>query len=396
MVNGATARVRTNGIDDASLQQCIQRAEYILRYEGLSPLALAPRRTERYLEPTLWSDHTVQVNAEMRGQLQRKFANPAIAANLMSAGYLEISAIGNGVVNNQGLFAYVPQTRAEYSLTVRNTKGTGAGWAGQEHLDWRKIDADSLSEIALDKCQRSAEPVAIEPGRYSVILEPQAVAALMYHLVESLQRAPAEAGRGPWADRITPPDPIVGGRARFGERVLDSRITIQTDPLDPDAPFLPFGDSEEPTRAVTWIKDGVLTNLSYPRIYALTRLNNEEPMLNTFAFRMAGGDTSVEEMVRNTARGVLVTRFVDVQKVGSLACRDIVFCTGRTSDGLWLIERGKITKSIKNFRFREEVVSVFNNVVAMGPATRVLMKNPTIVPPVMVRDFNLTSLSDGV
>jgi predicted Zn-dependent protease len=294
------------------------------------------------------------------------------------------------------LFAYVPQTRAEYSVTVRNSKGTGAGWAGQEHLDWRKLDPDKLSATALEKCVRSADPVAVEPGRYTVILEPQAVAGLMYHLVESLERIPPERGIGPWADRVTPPDPIVGGRARFGERVLDSRITIQTDPLDPDAPFLPFGDREEPTRAVTWVKDGILTNLSYPRVYALTRLNKEDPMLNTFAFRMSGGDTSVEEMIASTARGLLITRFVDVRQVRSLTFRDIVFCTGRTSDGLWLIERGKITKSVKNFRFREEVVSVFNNVIAMGPPTRVLMNNPTIVPPVMVRDFSLTSLSDGV
>lgn len=408
--DGASGWMRVNRLDDDSLRTALAQIERQMRFDSPAEFPTPMRRAEVYLEPELWSDATYGLGAAARADLQRKMVEPALAEQLLSAGYLEVQAIGNGVVNSAGLFAYVPETRAEYSVTVRNSTGTGSGWAGVENLDWRKIDASRLSQVALDKCKRSADPVAIEPGRYTVIMEPQAVSDLMVPLVRSLSRRPAEMGIGPWADRprgLQGAGIVIGaqgfaddlqetgrgaGNSKIGQRVLDSRITIGADPTDPEAPFVPFAYNSTPHRPVTWIDQGVLRELSYDRSYAVQLLNKPDPLNNSNSFRMSGGDTSVEDMIARTERGLLVTRLTNVRLVDY----DSLLCTGTTSDGVWLIERGEITHPVKNFRFRESPLFVFNRLEALGTPVRTLQYMPAIVPPAMVRDFSMTSLADAV
>jgi predicted Zn-dependent protease len=405
-------RFQINRLDDAAIERAIERIKRLMELQAPSDEPGGMRSGEAYEDTDLWSDATYALDAARRAALQQQLVGPALAEGLLSAGFIEVAAIGNGVVNTAGLFAYLPETRAEFSVTVRNATGTGSGWAGVANKDWRQIDAARLSAIAIDKCKRSADPVAIEPGRYTVILEPQAVSDLMLPLVRSLDRIPAEMGMGPWADRpqqAAGADLVVGdvtafelaagtgdagggGNSKIGQLVLDPRITISADPGDPEAPFVPFAADGSPYRPVKWIEDGVLRELSYPRWYANRVLNKPDPLLNSRAFRMSGGDTSIEEMIARTERGLLVTRLANVRLVDY----NSLLCTGTTSDGLWLIERGEITKPVKNFRFRESPLYAFNSLEALGPPVRVLQDMPAIVPPAMVHDFSMTSLADAV
>lgn len=407
--DGAGAYIRVNRLDDESLRQALAQVERQMRFDSPTEFPIPLRRAETYLDTELWSDATYGVDAAARAELQRQLVEPAVAEQLLSAGYLEVSAIGNGVVNSAGLFAYVPETRAEYSVTVRNATGTGSGWAGVENLDWRKIDASKLSAVALQKCKASADPVAIEPGRYTVIMEPQAVSDLMTPLVRTLSRRPAEMGIGPWADRPAggpSAGVVIGatgfaegmeegrgfGNSKIGQRVLDSRISISADPTDPEAPFVPFGYDSTPHRPVEWIEDGILRQLSYDRSYAVQLLNKPDPLNNSYSYRMSGGDSSIEEMIATTERGLLVTRFTNVRTVDY----DSLLLTGTTSDGLWLIERGEITHAVKNFRFRESPLFVFNRLQALGTPVRTLQDMPAIAPAAKVGDFSMTSLADAV
>jgi predicted Zn-dependent protease len=406
IVRGARGDAITNRTDDDSLRFCIQRAEAAAGREETSEYRLKSRRSERYDVANLWSDETANLNAERRAEVQQELVGSAISSQLLSAGYIEVSAGGNGYINTEGLFAYAPVTRAEYSVTVRNPKGTGSGWAGMDHLNWRNIDAKTISQRALEKCQQSIDPVAIEPGRYTTVLEPQAVAELVRPMIASFtDRVNAENGMGPWAR------PLASGRSRFLDhqqmrakgddrpltkismKVLDERVTIRTDPVDPEMPLIPFWWDGGPIRATKWIDAGVLRSLQYNRGYALEKLNRPDPLYNTQAFRMDGGTMPIPEMIANVRRGLLVTRFVNVRVIHDVS----LLCTGQTSDGLWLIENGKVTKAVKNFRFRESPLFAFNNLIALGEPVRVLNpKVPAMVPPALVRDFSMNSLSDAV
>jgi predicted Zn-dependent protease len=409
--DGASAWININRTDDQSLRAAVAMLERWILSKPTSEFLIPERSAESYAATDIWSDATTALDAAARASIQRELAAPVEAVGLLSAGYIEVSASGMGVANSEGMFAYMPGTRAEYSLTVRDPKGTASGWAGLAHRDWRQIDTRQLSAIALEKCRRSANPVAIEPGRYDVILEPQAVADKMEPLFRSLFRRPSEQGMGPWADRpgegaqntvvaadtgAAAADPSAavdqGGRSKIGQRVLDRRITLGADPSDPEMPFVPFYYDGSPNLPVKWIDGGVLKELAYDRWYAVQRLNKPDPLNNMFAYRVSGGDATVEEMIARTDRGLLVTRLDNVRVIDL----NTLLCTGNTADGLWLIERGKITKSVKNFRFRESPIFAFNNLAELGAPARVLESQPVLVPPAKVLDFSMTSLADAV
>jgi predicted Zn-dependent protease len=387
VVNGASAGVRFNQLDDASLAAGVRRAE---RLSTVLPEALEritdPPPLGPYSTPPLWSDATWHLDAAARSAAAAPLVEMARAKGLLSAGYIEVSASGEAHIASNGSVLYYPSTSAQYSVTVRNTAGTGSGWAGVDNVDWSQIDTATLSARAADKCLRSANPVAIEPGRWTVILEPQATSDLFAPVMNFMARLMAENGAGPFAGSQ--------GRAKFGERVLDPRLTLSANPMDPDAPFIPFelgtGDAYAPT---AWIENGILRALEYDRGYAVAELGLPRALPNSGAFRLAGGSTSMDDMIHDTRRGLLITRFDNIDIVNY----DSLVMTGYTRDGVWLIENGAITKAAKNFRFTESPLFALNNVEQVGPTVRVFRPGaPTMAPALKVRDFSLTSLADAV
>jgi predicted Zn-dependent protease len=144
---------------------------------------------------------------------------------------------------------------------------------------------------------------------------------------------------------------------------------------------------------MVWIENGVLKELAYSRFWA--QKQSKQPTPNAGSIKMLGGTTSTEEMIRTTPRGILVTRLWYLRQVDP---RTILF-TGLTRDGTFLIENGKITKALKNFRFNESPLFMLNNLEAIGPSVRIAgaeSGGSIVMPTIKVKDFNFTSLSDAV
>jgi predicted Zn-dependent protease len=297
-------------------------------------------------------------------------------------------AQGAAVLDTSQLFRYYPITQCQYSITVRDPASAGSGWAGVDFNDWQRIDANQRTAIAIDKCQRSRNPVAVEPGRYTAVLEPQAVCDLFSPILDrAMDRQMAEMGMGPFA--------AGGGNSKIGQRVLDDRMTVSADPMDPDCGFIPFDWNGEPYQHVNWIENGVLKDLSYNRAYGVTALNKDAALSNSRAYRlsMTGATATVDEMVEGVERGLLVTRFNNVRLVDFQS----MLLSGTTRDGIWLIEKGKISKAVKNFRFTESPLFAFNNIQQSGIPQRVFRPDaPAVVPAITVRDFSFTALADVV
>ncbi|HEX6535711.1 MAG TPA: metallopeptidase TldD-related protein [Gemmatimonadaceae bacterium] len=399
--------VSTNQLDDVSLEAAVRAAEraamlapQIMRPtpSGMPPIPHAERP-----KTAIWSDATYGATPETRGEVARGLIAPAETKGMLSAGYLEMRAGSLAYVSSERLAdpyapwdtPYVQWTQAQCSMTVRDQQGTGSGWAGLSSYDWGKIDAPALAARALQQCEASRNPVALEPGRYTVILEPQAVADLVEMLVGP--REPTEDGYGPWA--LAYDEVLKLWRTKLGLKVVDERITISHDPADPQLGILPTPWMQP----VTWIDKGVLTNMWYDREYALSMLHENAALRGMTGYRMSGGTTSVEEMIATTQRGLLVTRFSDIHGLDPRSG----LATGLTRDGLWLIEHGKITKAVKNFRFTESPLFVLNAIEQLGPPVPVFrpVKNPyeqqepltpAIVPPLKARDFSFTSTIDAI
>jgi len=187
-----------------------------------------------------------------------------------------------------------------------------------------------------------------------------------------------------------------GGGNKIGMKVVDERITISSDPLDPEAYANTFSNDGQPITKTEWIENGVVKNLPYDRYWA--QKQGKTPMPTSGTVRMSGGTATLDELIASTDRGVLVTRFWYLRPVDP---RTLLY-TGLTRDGTFLIERGKITKAIKNFRFNDSPIFMLNNLDALGRPVRVSASEAggpglaIVVPPIKVRDFNFTSLSDAV
>jgi predicted Zn-dependent protease len=418
-LNGSRHEARINDTSDVALIAAARRAE---RLAALRPAEqydeFIPRfPLEPITTPSLFSGATYQLDADHRAAAALALTQQAQKAGLLSAGYIEVAAIALASLDTAGRVRYFPYTQARYSVTVRDPQGTASGWAGVDWHEWSKIDAPSLTYRALEKCLQSRNPVRIEPGRYTVILEPQAVADLVQPMLDpapwgsAMDRSYNEGRASPLGPFFKIPETMTEpGYSKLGDRVIDERITISADPMDPELGFPPFqlsaGAGPDPFEypvfhPATWIERGVLINLAYNRQYAMNLLGKNGGLPNSGAFRMSGGTTSIEEMIASTKRGLLVTRFdrVLLLHLTSLLCR------GYTRDGLWLIENGTITHAVKNLVFTESPLFALNRVEQLGVPQRVFhpctlwktsTPQPIVVPTLKVSDFSFTALSDAI
>ncbi len=379
----------TNRLEDGALQEMVNRAEANTSLQALSPDTYhdPDPRIHSHTTPKIWFDDTYALGADGRGDIASKLLRLARDTSFFSAAYLEVGAVARSVRNTANLLRYYPYTVAQLSITVRDPKARGSGWAGVDYNEWGRIDPEKLYNIALDKCIRSMDPVAVEPGRYTAILEPQAVCDLWSPIMDgwTIDRGTTEGGMGPFALRR--------GFSKIGLRVVDERLTVGADPMDPDLGFAPFDWDGEPYRAVNWIENGVLKELPYNRMYAVSQMGHDRALPNSLAYRISGGTTSIEEMIETTRRGILVTRIGNIRVLDASS----MLMSGNTRDGLWLVENGKISKSVKNFRIVDSPLFVLNNVVQLGVPQRTFRPlAPAICPPVKSNDFSFTALMDAV
>ncbi len=379
----------TNRLDDAGLRAVVENSERLAKLSPEDPELMPELDPQQYQEGRGYSEATARLEPGSRAAMTAKVTDAARAASLVSTGYLETRVTANAIANSKGLFAYNRDTDVALTTTVRTPDGQGSGWAGGSSNDASRIDAAALGARAIEKAKRSVNAVAIEPGRYTVVLEPTAVGNLVQLIAGAVGARNADEGRS----FFTKP----GGGTKIGEKVVDERVTLVSDPYDPETLGAPFNGEGQPTRAVTWIENGVVKNLNYDRYWA--KQKGKEPTgAAGGTLKMSGGTETIEQLIAGVTRGLLVTRFWYIRPVDA---RTILY-TGLTRDGTFLIENGKVTKAVKNLRYNESPIFMLNNLEALGRPERVSASEsgnagPAIVmPPIRCRDFNFTSLSDAV
>jgi predicted Zn-dependent protease len=376
------ATILTNDCSRDALQSAVRRAESLAKLAPEDPEAMPPLGPQIYQAVEAYVDSTAAAGAGERAGMALEALEPARRSG--PTGYIAAGTVATGansilLANSTGLSAYWRSTGASYTLTVRSRDGAGSGWAATNDHDWRRVDAAAVAARALDVAQRSRNAVAIEPGRYTVILEPEATNDLVSML--PLDARAADEGRTPFAKS--------DGGSKIGQQVVDGRLTLFADPTDPDLLTQPFDDEGFPLGRQLWIDAGVLKQMSSSRFWA--KKQGRPYMGQPTSFKVTGGPTLREEMIRTTERGLLISRFWYVVGVDS---RTALY-TGLTRDGVFLIEHGEISGAVKNMRFNESPLFVLNNLDALGPVGRV-SGGDTAMPLLKAHDFAFTSVSDAV
>jgi predicted Zn-dependent protease len=383
------AVVQINDTSDDAVAAAVARSEELAKLAPDDPDAMPPLGPQQYPTVDAYFEATASVTPEQRARAALTALQPARASSgadaSVAAGYIIVMNRATLLANKAGLNAYHRDTDANYTLTVRTADGTGSGWAGADERDWGKIDGGAIAAHALEKARRSREAVAAEPGRYTVVLEPQAVGDLVQLLNFFLDARQADEGRSPF----TSPS----GGSKIGQKVADASVTLLSDPADPQLLAAPFDGEGYPLTRQVWIDKGVLTNLSYSRFWA--KKQGKPFAGNQNSIKLAGGSSTLEDMIKSTERGVLVTRLWYLRPVDP---RTALF-TGLTRDGTYLIEHGAVTHPVKNFRFNDSPIFLLNNVEAMSAPVRLAgteAGGDVAMPAVKAHDFNFTSLSDAV
>lgn len=403
---GASATVVTNQIDDKSISAACKLADFYSRkYSGkeifIDLIQYPPTYDSKGLP--VWSESTFNRAAKSNADIVHSVSEEALAKGFLSAGYIENSA--STVLRyerDQWGKEYTTSgqvTQAHCSMTIREPKGNGSGWAGGVSFDIDRLEPKRIASIAFEKCTLSLNAVRIEPGRYQTILEPQASSFFFKSMLAGLDRSAPERGLPTETYLETDPS-IMRHRSKLGLKIVDERITIRHDPTD----SLVGTHIQSGVESIVLIEDGILKNLwdRYPS--TLKELVQKEVATYRSSFRVNGTNTPVEEMVSTMKRGLLVTRISDPIGAGNLY-------TGTTRDGLWLIENGKITKAVRNFRWTESPWFVLNNVEQLGQSIPVFepanMRNSLensyasalrsiVAPWIKINDFSFTSTVDAI
>lgn len=374
-----------NEFDDASLEKVVRRSEELAQLAPENPEYVSFLGPQTYAEPITFVPATAAITPKMRADAVAQSLQVAKEGKAVAAGFLEDSNGFSAIMNSKGLFAYNTSTNTIFSVTVRTEDSKGSGYATRGYNDVTKLDAKEATQIATEKAVKSATAKAIEPGKYTVILEPAAVAVLMERIFFGLDARQADEGRSFLSK--------AGGGTKLGEKLVDERINIYSDPLNPELPTSTWNADGRPQEKISWIEKGIIKNLTYSRYWAEKKGVKAIP--GPDAAIMEGGTKSLAELIAGTKKGVLVTRLWYIRDVDP----QTLLLTGLTRDGTFYIENGKIQYPIKNFRFNESPIIMLNNLEELGKVERtVSVESNTnyLLPPMKIRDFTFSSLSDAV
>ncbi|MDP1026747.1 TldD/PmbA family protein [Sphingomonas sp. KR1UV-12] len=374
-----------NQFDDASLARVVQRAEDLAKLAPENPEFVPAVAKQTYRPTNTFSQATAAITPEYRAKVAADSITACKAEKLVAAGFLQDGQSFVAFANSNGNFGYQRATGLDYTCTVRTEDGRGSGWVGRNLQDSTSFSAGTDVRTGMRKAAASADARALEPGKYTVILEPAAAAGLVGFMINFFGAREADEGRSFLSKK--------GGGNKIGEQVYDPRVNMWVDPWDASVPVLPWDGEGLPRQRQDVIKDGKVVNLDYSRFWA--QKQGKTAVGSPGNLIMGGGTKSTADLIRGTEKGILVTRTWYIRMVDP----QTVLLTGLTRDGTFYIENGQIKYPIKNFRFNESPVIMLNNIDELGKPVRVKADEGDFImmlPPMKLRDFTFTSLSDAV
>lgn len=369
----------TNSLDDADIRETVAAASRIAElqkpnddFEGIP--GPAPIR-----EIKTFADSVAGFSPMDRAKAVGVVTGAAAANGFKAAGAYSTGLFELSIVNSNEVRAYNASTSANLRTVVMSD--TGSGYAQAVSTDVKDIDASKVAETAVEKCRLSENPVVVPAGEYEVILEPQAVADILGYLVMGFSAAAVREGRSFIAGKI-------------GEKMFTDLFSVWDDGLDERGFPMPFDMEGVPKEKVAMVEKGVVKGLFYD--FKSAKKEGRKPTghggfgwgpmaANLF---MATGDSTMDEMIKKTKRGILITRFHYTNTAHPMKA----LVTGMTRDGTFLVEDGKIVRPVKNFRFTESALKVFGTMDMVG--RDLCRAGRAMVPAIHVPAFSFTGVTE--
>ncbi|HEX5227881.1 MAG TPA: TldD/PmbA family protein [Bryobacteraceae bacterium] len=380
-----TARATTNRFDADSVRTAVQQAAILARSAAPDPDLLPMTEASVISDTKRFDEATAHTTPEQRGKTVAEAIRIVESAGQTAAGIYSTGQSVEAIFNSRGVAAWHAESMAQFSITAM--AGDSSGWAKASAVSRDSIDPLALARSAAEKARVSHSPQEIPPGRYTVILEPAAVLDLVGQMFGDFSATAVADSRSFLTDRV-------------GKKLFGDNIHISDDVAHPLQAGVPFDGEGVPRRKLTLVDAGVPRDLAYSRASAhkagATATGHGFPLPNDVGeaplnIVMAGGSSSIEQMIASTDRGILVTRLWYIREVDPYE----KIMTGMTRDGTFLIENGRIARGLRNFRFNQGIIELLNNVEALSPSVRASGEEAfdMVVPAMKARGFNFTEVT---
>src|SRR3954468_1948919 len=415
----------TRDFTDAGLQKMVNDAVADAQKANDNPNLPALTGPQDYIPVEGALPSVIAYGPAERARMVKDSIDLAEKMGVLGAGFIPKNDVTTCTANSKGLFAYYRSADTGFSLTCRMPDGSGSGWAGTTGVkDVVNMDAKALTNVAANKALKSRKAKAIEPGRYTVILEPRANARFLSLLLGIFNPNGGGFGGGGGGGGFlpgaggppggAPPDapPGAGGggggggggglfaggpgspasfmaNKKVGDKLFSDLFTLKSDVGNQILRQTTIGPNNVAAKPVTWVEKGILKACG-PNQGA----NTNQTLV------MEGSNLSIEDMVKQTRRGLLITQFWYIRGVPSQ--EQPLLNTGMTRDGLFLIENGEIVSPVQNFRWNMSPIVAYSNLTLVGKPVPMDMGeafgagNAGLIPPVRIEEFYMTSVSPAV
>jgi len=396
----------TRELDDESLKaavdEAVDAAQKARDNPNLPPLMKGP---QDYVKVDAVVPATADFGPGERARWVKQSVDICEKKGVLGAGYIPKAYQTTCQANSEGLFAYYQYAETGFILTCRMPSGSGSGWAGITGAkDLSQIDVAQLTEVASNKAVKSQKPRAIEPGRYTTILEPRPAARFLSTMMGAFNAGGGGGGFGGGGGGgfnfggVGRPFVAADGTPKTGQKLFSDAFTLKSDVGNPILRQTPVNNDGSAAHPVTWIEKGVLKNVFYDANTARRQKVQASPATPNMSLVVEGTDKSIDDIVKTTRRGLLVTFFWYLRPVDTLTLLN----TGMTRDGLFLIENGEIAGPVQNFRWNMSPLVGFANISAVGKSVPIHTgeaydgPGTALVPPIRIEDFYMTSVSPAV
>ena len=324
----------------------------------------------------------------------------AVERGYLLFGYAEHVQSTVYLATSTGLRRRHSGAEGKFQVNAKTPDFKSSTWAGQVTTTFEDVDIPAMEERLRLRLEWSKNQIALPAGHYEVLLEPSCVADMTLEAYWSTAARDADEGRSVFSKP--------GGGNRLGEKIAPSGITLYSDPREPGFEVAPFSvatssssyssvfDNGLASGRTNWIDAGVLTGLITTRHWAKVSGAEPKPFIDNLIFPAEG--PSLEEMISSTKRALLVTCLWYIREVDP----QTLLLTGLTRDGVFLVEGGKVVGAVNNFRFNMSPLDMLAQTLEIGRSESTLARELgdyftfAKMPPLRVRDFHMSSVSESV
>jgi predicted Zn-dependent protease len=388
-IEGKRGSSSTNDLDDASLKTMVEQAEQLARLAPVDREYLPTLKAQTYKPVSGYVEATANVSPTARAKVVGDILTECEKSGVIGAGFHQARANAGASATKNGNFEFERSSAVSLSVTTRTADGTSSGYFLRSHYDINRLDTMRVARESIRKTLEGKNARILEPGAYTVILEPQAVADVLGSLAFGFNARNADEGRSPYS--------APGGKTRLGERIFDERISVLSDPWNSEIPGSQSAQGGIPAQKIYLVKNGMLENLVYTRFWAQKQTKEPTPGPVNTILETSGKPSTIEEMIASTKRGLIISRFWYIRSTDPRTAS----LTGLTRDGVWFVENGKVQYPVKNFRFNQSIIQMLapGNVEMIGAPERVggsESGGASLLPALKLKAFNFTSQSEAV